>query len=193
MKSRLIPPVLLLTAFCFYSITSTVSANAQINHDMQTSTQTESFAVTQELPLEYYPYTKVNITMTITQTVRILYNQVTDAKDNIHINGKASVRGTMYGEAWLYDETRQIWILGQQQSQSTKMFLALNTLTLDSQTHTSQEIRLLANRMTTNSIDLDTGQTVTVDVLVIEHVMFKLNNDGVQFEKSWEFLHNQPS
>ncbi len=119
-----------------------------------------------------------------------MFNQVTDAKGQLHLNGKASIRGSMQSEAWLFDDIRQVWILGQNQIQSSKMFSSLNELSFDSNTQTSQQVGILANKMKASALDLDTGQTITVDVLAIEHMMFKYNNDELQFQKSWDIVHD---
>jgi len=117
-------------------------------------------------------------------------NEVTDANGGLHINGKASVRGIMCSEAWLYDDLRQVWVLGQSRSEISNMLVTFNELTIDSQTKTSQQVILNKQRMNVSTLDLDTGQTVTVDVLVIEHLMFKLNDGEVQFQKSWDIVHD---
>ena len=70
------------------------------------------------------------------------------------------------------------------------MFLSVNQLTLDSETQTSQQIRIMANRISMSALDPTTGQTLTVDTLIIEHVIIKLNNGEVQFEKFWDIVHN---
>jgi hypothetical protein len=188
LKRKLLLLALLVVAFCL--ITPTVSANAQVNREKQTAAFTDSYTVIEDLEPSDYPYTQMKVDVTVKGEFSYMYSQVMDAKGHLHINGKASSRGTMQSEAWLFDDVRQIWILGQQQTQSQKMFVSLNELTLDSETRTSQEISIITSRMKISTLDLETGQTVTVDVLIIEHLMFKLNNDELLFHKSWDIVHN---
>jgi len=70
--------------------------------------------------------------------------------------------------------------------QTSKQIFGYNELILDSEIQTSNDIRLFTTRGNTNGIDLDTGETFTLDILTIQYVMFKLNNGELQFEKSWE-------
>jgi hypothetical protein len=188
LKTKLLSLALLVIAFCL--LTPCVSGSVQMTRDKQTSTDTETLTSTYQLDPSYYPYTQVKYSITVESTLTLMINQLMDAKGQLHINGKASIRGVMHAESWIYDDVRQIWILGADQSQSSKMFLSVNQLTLDSETQTSQEIRVLANRIMMSALDLDTGQTVTVETLIIEHVMIKLNNGEVQFEKFWDIVHN---
>jgi hypothetical protein len=188
LKTKLLSLALLVIVFCL--LIPCVSGSAQITRDKQASTDTETLTSTYQLDPSYYPYTQVKYSVTVESSLTLMYSQLTDAKGQLHINGKASIRGVMHAESWIYDDVRQIWILGSDRSQSSKIFVSVNELTLDSETQTSQEIRILANRITMSALDLDTGQTVTVDNLIIEHVMIKLSNGEVQFLKSWEFVHN---
>ncbi len=184
MKRKLLSLALLVVAFCL--ITPSVSANAQISHDKQTtSTETESNTIL-DLDSEYYPYTKAEVTLTLTGTSSYMYNQVTDAKGNLHINGKAFFKGTMYIEAWVWDDARQVWILGQKSLQSDKQFFGYNELSFDPEIQTSKETRLSTYRSSAYLLDLDTGETITLNILIIEHVIVKLNNEELQFEKNLE-------
>jgi hypothetical protein len=121
-----------------------------------------------------------------------MYNQVTDAKGHLHINGKVSVKGTLYIEAWAWDDTLHEWILGQQTSQSQKAIFGYNELSFDSQIQTSKETRLIASQNSAYYLDLETGQTITLDVVIIEHVIVKYHNGELQFQKSLEISRGAP-
>jgi hypothetical protein len=187
LKRKLLSLAILVVAFCL--ITPSLSANAQISHDKQTSTDTESLNDIIDLGPEYYPYTQAKITMTFTSTLSYMYNLVTDAKGNLHINGKVFVKGTIYGEAWVWDDTRNEWILSVKISESAKQFFGYNELSFDSEIQTSKETRLITTRTSTYSLDLDTGQPTTSDILLINHVIVKFNNGELQFKKSLKISH----
>jgi len=184
LKRKLLSLALLVVAFCL--ITPSVSANAQISHDRQTSIDTEILNDTLYLDPEYYPYTQAKLTMTFNSTFSYMYNQVTDAKGHLHLNGKFFTKGTMYIEAWVWDDARQVWILGQKSSQSEKDFFGYNGLSFDSEIQTSKETRLSTYRSSAYLLDLDVGETITLDVVIIQHVIVKVHNGELQFQKSLE-------
>jgi hypothetical protein len=190
LKRKLLWLALLVVAFCL--VTPTVSANAQISHDKQTIITDTSTTSIYDLDPEYYPYTQAKLTMTLTAMESYMYNQVTDVKGNLHLNGKVSIKGTMYIEAWAWDDTRQVWVLGQKSSQSEKAIFGYNELSFDSEVQTSKENRLITSRNSAYILDLDTGQTLTLDVVIIEHVIVKVNNGELQFQKSLEISRGTP-
>lgn len=187
MKRKLVSLSLVLLALCL--MIPSVFANAQISHDRETSTEIEIIENTITLDPEYYPYTQAEVTITTTGTIRTMYYQATDANGVLHVNGKALVRGSLSMEAWLWDDLRQVWVLGQTTSQSSKMFVALNEISLDSEVQNSQETRLLEDRIKTTGIDPLTGEPISVNILLIEHVIIKLVDGELQFEKSWSIKH----
>jgi hypothetical protein len=190
LKRKLLLLALLVVAICL--ITPCVSANAQIIHDKQTILTDTSSTETYDLEPEYYPYTQAKFTVTLIGRESYMYNQVTDARGHLHINGKVSGKGTLYIEAWAWDDTRHEWILGQQTSQSQKAIFGYNELSFDSQIQTSKETRLIASRNSAYYLDLETGQTITLDVVIIEHVIVKYHNGELQFQKSFEISRGAP-
>jgi hypothetical protein len=170
-------------------LTPCVSANAQFSKDRQTSTETTTSTLTEDLDPSYYPYTQVKITLTESTTTIVMYDQVVDGKGVLHLNGKVFGRGTIYGEVWFWDEIRQVWILGQKTSYLSKMMLGINELSLDSEVHTSTETRLLSTIIKSNGFNPQTGEPFSMKALLVDHLIFKLIDGELQFEKSWEITH----
>jgi hypothetical protein len=184
LKIKLLSFALLLIAFCL--ITPCAAANAEITHVKETTTDNETSTITEDLDPSYFPYTQVKVAVTETVTTIIMYNQVVDGKGILHLNGKVLARGTVYGEVWFWDDTSQVWVLGQKTSYLSKMILGINQLSLDSEVHTSTETRFLSTIIKSTGIDPQTGEPFTVKALIVDHLIFKLVNGELQFEKSWE-------
>ena len=67
----------------------------------------DNFTLTQDLETSDYPYTRMKVHVIQNGEFDYVYNQVTDAKGQLHLNGKVSIRATMQSEAWLFDDVRQ--------------------------------------------------------------------------------------
>jgi hypothetical protein len=190
LKIKLLSFALLVVAFCL--IIPCVSANAEISQDKQTIITDTNSTETFDLDLEFYPYTQAKFTVTLTGRESYMYNQVTDAKGQLHINGKVSGKVTAYIESWAWDDTRHEWILVQQTSQSQKIIVGHNELSFDANIQTSKDTTVIASQNSAYYLDLETGLTITIDVVIIHHLSIKYNDGGLQFQKSLEISRGAP-
>ena len=119
-----------------------------------------------------------------------MYNDVVDTKGNVHLNAKMFGKGTIQAQVWFWNQELNDWVFGGQGSQSAKQTYAFNQLIINSETQTSKDLILSKNKLKTIGIDQDTGETYPIEIYTIEHLMVKVNNGELQFEKSWEITHS---
>lgn len=176
-----------LMVFVVFLMLPSVSASAEVNHDKQASTVSETITHIEDLPPEYYPYTQAKITMTATRSYTLMFNEVSDAKESTNINAKYFVEQTMKFEAWVWDDTHQNWVWVQQRSSSIKTIAGINELISTSEIQTCKTQYFSTQRTSVSGINPLTGEEIHLNSLTMDHLMIKLLNNESQFEKTWDF------
>ncbi len=185
MIRKLAVVILVIVTFCM--ITPGVYANAETQHGVWTTENSETFTAIFDLP-PTFAYTQVNITAIMYSKLSYLYNMVIDANGKTHVNGKFTIEGSGQFESWFWNDTQQEWVFGQISSRTSKRITGYNELILESETQTNKDFVLFKERVGAEGIDPASGETFTLDYMIIDHVMTKWVNGELLFENSWEIV-----
>ena len=119
-----------------------------------------------------------------------MYNTVIDAKGNTHIKAKTFGESTTQAEFLFWDQVLQEWVFGQQITRQTKIVAGVSELIFTSGMLTQKEIHVFSERFSLNGISPETGESITQEYLLIEHLIVRLIDGEVQFEKTLEITHD---
>ena len=187
MKRKLLVTTLLMLAFCM--LTPTVLAQAETIHSTDKVVEVETFTDTGDLPQDYF-YSQVKVTATITSEYYLVYTLVEDANGNMHVKVKSLIKDSIQIEAWFWDEALQDWVFGQSGSQTSRRITAENVLIVNSEgnseVQTGRALMVVGEKFEVAGINPETGETFTLENMLIRHLMFKVVNGELQFENSWQ-------